>query len=138
MENYEPEFVKMQPKMTVPCMQYGEEVIGDSRDIMYFLSERHSDAGLYPPDQKDAIDAYLNLFYGKFGFIAQFTFGHWINKSEDIKKFIGRGKNEKSIEKLKKPVRKSSLATKNPSVPSRCGSPLLSADGRSSDDVIAF
>ena len=26
----------------------------------------------------------------------------------------------------------------NPSVPSRCGSPLLSADVRSSDDIIAF
>ena len=102
MENYEPDFVKMQPTMTVPCMQYGGETIGDSKDIMYFLSEKHPDAGLYPADQKGAIDTFLNLFYSKFGFIARFTFGNWIHKSEDIKNFIGRGKNEKSIEKLKK------------------------------------
>ena len=104
MENYEPAFVKMQPKMTVPCLQYGEQTIGDSKDILYFLSEKHADAGLYPADRRDAIDVYLNLFYGKFGFIARFTFGHWVNASEDIKKFIARGKNEKSIEKLEKLV----------------------------------
>lgn len=102
MENYEAEFVRIQPKMTVPCMQYGEEIIGDSKDIMYFLSEKHADAGLYPADQKDAIDAFLNLFYSKFGFIAQFTFGNWVNKSEDIKKFIQLGKATTSIEKLEK------------------------------------
>ena len=70
----------MQPTMTVPCMQYGGETIGDSKDIMYFLSEKHPDAGLYPADQKEAVDTFLTLFYSKFGFIAQFTFGSWIHK----------------------------------------------------------
>ena len=52
MENYEAWFVTIQPKMTVPCMQYGDDVIGDSKDIMYFLSERHPDAGLYPAERQ--------------------------------------------------------------------------------------
>ena len=32
--------------------------------------------------------------------IAGFTFGNWIRKSDTIQEFIGRGKNEKSVEKL--------------------------------------
>merc|ERR1712166_1364406 len=52
MENYQPWFVRMQPAMTVPCMKYSEDVIGDSKDIMYYLSEHHPEAGLYPADQK--------------------------------------------------------------------------------------
>ena len=46
MQNYEPWFIRIQPKMTVPAMTYGETVIGDSKDILYFLAERHP--GLYP------------------------------------------------------------------------------------------
>ena len=101
MENYEAWFVTIQPKMTVPCMQYGDDVIGDSKDIMYFLSERHPDAGLYPADQKANIDTFVNLFYSKFGVIARFTFGNWVRKSDKIREFIGRGKKDKSVEKLK-------------------------------------
>ena len=101
MENYEAWFVTIQPKMTVPCMQYGDHIIGDSKDIMYFLSERHPDAGLYPADQRATIDTFLNLFYSKFGVIARFTFGNWVRESDKIREFIGRGKTEKSVEKLK-------------------------------------
>lgn len=34
-----------------------------------------SRCGLYPADQKEAVDTFLTLFYSKFGFVAQFTFG---------------------------------------------------------------
>lgn len=102
MENYEAWFVKIQPKMTVPCMQYGDDVIGDSKDIMYYLAEKHPGAGLYPEDRKADIDAFVELFYSKFGSIARFTFGHWIHSSDAIRNFIDRGKVEKSIEKLRK------------------------------------
>lgn len=104
MENYEPAFIAIQPKMTVPCMTYGDDVIGDSKDIMYYLSEKHPDAKLYPAGQKEAIDAFVEMFYSRFGQIARFTFGNWIRKSDKIKEFIGRGKNEKSAEKLEKTI----------------------------------
>ena len=100
MENYEAWFVRMQPAMTVPCMKYGDDVIGDSKDIMYYLSEHHPEAALYPPDHQTEIDAFLDLFYSKFGTIARFTFGHFLRRSEETKQFIARGKNEKSIQKL--------------------------------------
>ena len=48
MDNYEPWFARLQPTMTVPVMCYGDRVIGDSKDILYFLAERHADRGLYP------------------------------------------------------------------------------------------
>ena len=104
MENYEPEFIAIQPKMTVPCMKYGDDIIGDSRDIMYYLSKKHPDAKLYPAEQKEAIDTFVEMFYSRFGQIARFTFGNWIRKSDKIKEFIGRGKNEKSAEKLEKAI----------------------------------
>jgi len=104
MENYEPSFIAIQPKMTVPCMKYGDDVIGDSKDIMYYLSEKHPDAALYPAEQKEAIDTFIDMFYSRFGQIARFTFGNWIRKSDKIKEFIGRGKNEKSAEKLEKAI----------------------------------
>ena len=70
MENYAAAFVAIQPKMTVPCMTYGDDVIGDSKDIMYYLSERHPDAKLYPAEQKEAIDAFVEMFYSRFFQIA--------------------------------------------------------------------
>ena len=97
--------MRIQPKMTVPCMAYGADIIGDSKDIMYFLAKKHPDAGLYPAERKEAIDSFINLFYTRFGMIARFTFGHWVRKSEPIRNFIARGKTEKSIEKLKQLIR---------------------------------
>ena len=65
MENYDPWFIRVQPAMTVPAMKYtaadGEEtIVGDSKDILYFLAERHP--GLYPEGQRAAIDEYINGF----------------------------------------------------------------------------
>ena len=95
----------MQPNMTVPCMAYGADILTDSKDIMYYLSKKHPEAGLYPTERKDDIDSFINLFYSRFGMIARFTFGNWLRVSEPVRKFIARGKNETSIEKLKQLVR---------------------------------
>jgi glutathione S-transferase len=102
MVNYEPWFVRIQPKMTVPAMKYDDMVFGDSKDILYFLAEKHSERQLYPAPKQAAIDSYINSFYSNFGTIAAFTFAHWVRKSEQVRAFIARGKNEKSIMKLKK------------------------------------
>ena len=48
MENYEPWFVRLQPKMTVPVMDYAGELIGDSKEILYYLAAKHPEANLYP------------------------------------------------------------------------------------------
>ncbi|MEL7037007.1 MAG: glutathione S-transferase N-terminal domain-containing protein [Cyanobacteria bacterium J06592_8] len=76
MDNYEPWFVRMQPTMTVPVLKYDEQIIGDSKDIMLFLAEKHPEQGLYPTNQKSGIDQYINDFYAKFNFIGVFTFGN--------------------------------------------------------------
>jgi len=104
MENCEPWFARIQPKMTVPCMKYDETILGDSKDICYFLAQRHPEAGLYPADAstRAAIDEYIDAFYSRFGLIAAFTFGNLVRKSPDVKAFIAKGKNETSIAKLKK------------------------------------
>merc|ERR1712032_1289227 len=105
MENYEAWFVKIQPKMTVPCMTYGKNIIGDSKDIMHFLAKKHPGAGLHPPERKAAIDSFIDLFYSRFGMIAQFTFGNCVRISKPVRDFIDRGKTEKSIEKLKQLIK---------------------------------
>jgi tetrachloro-p-hydroquinone reductive dehalogenase len=102
MVNYEPWFVRIQPKMTVPAMKYDDTVLGDSKDILYFLARKHPEQQLYPAHRQAAIDNYIRAFYDNFGTIAAFTFAHWVRKSPQVKAFIARGKNEKSIAKLKK------------------------------------
>ena len=44
------------------------------------------------------------MFYSRLGKIAPFTFGHLLRKSQKIKEFIDRGKNQKSAEKLEKTI----------------------------------
>lgn len=102
MDNYEPWFVRMQSKMTVPVLKYDDQIIGDSRDIMLFLAQKHDHKKLYPTNKKSAIDKYIDEFYSKFGYIGAFTFGNLASRSEEMRKFIARGKREVSIQKLKK------------------------------------
>lgn len=111
MENYEPWFARIQPKMTVPCMKYEETILGDSKDICYFLARQHPEAGLYPADaiMRTGIDEFIESFYSRFGLIAAFTFGNLVRKSPEVKAFIAKGKNETSIAKLKKLMEESDL-----------------------------
>ena len=101
MDNYDPWFIRMQPTMTVPCMKYDGAVVGDSRDILYFLAERHP--GLYPAEHRSAIDAYVAGFYDRFQPIAAFTFGHLVQRdSPGVVDFIRRGKLDLTRAKLTK------------------------------------
>jgi len=105
MQNCEPWFIRIQPKMTVPAMKYGEMVVGDSKDILYFLAERHP--GLYPAatPERTAIDDFISEFYGRFGLIAAFTFGHLVRTNSAVKDFIRKGKTDVSRSKLEQVVR---------------------------------
>lgn len=102
MDNYEPWFVRMQPKMTVPVLKYNDHIIGDSRDIMLFLAQKHPLKELYPNNKKSAIDKYIDNFYSKFNYIGAFTFANLASRSSQMKKFIARGKREVSLQKLNK------------------------------------
>ncbi len=101
MDNYEPWFVRIQPRMTVPAMQYGDEIIGDSKDILYFLSDKHPEAGLYPEDGQVQIDAFINAFYENFMAIGVFTFGHLQARDENLRRFINIGKTDVTLAKLR-------------------------------------
>jgi len=102
MDNYEPWFVRMQPKMTVPVLKYDEEIVRDSRDIMLFLAEKHSEKGLYVKEKRSQIDSYINEFYSKFDSIGAFTFGNLAARGDKMRQFIARGKGEVSLQKLHK------------------------------------
>ncbi|SMF83386.1 glutathione S-transferase family protein [Pseudobacteriovorax antillogorgiicola] len=101
MENYDPWFVKIQPTMTVPVLVYNKKVVGDSRDILMFLQERHPEAGLYPKEHRDSIDSFIDNFYERFGLIGAFTFGNLATRGPTMQQFIKRGKREITIAKLK-------------------------------------
>ena len=101
MDNYEPWFARLQPTMTVPVMCYGDRVIGDSKDILYFLAERHADRGLYPKAARAEIDKFVEAFYARFMFIGIFTFGHLLQRSDGLKRFILHAKTDVTLAKLR-------------------------------------
>ena len=101
MENYEPWFVRLQPKMTVPVMDYAGELIGDSKEILYYLAAKHPEANLYPQDDATEIDAFVSQFYDNFLFVGVFTFGHLQGRSEALRDFIVMGKTEVTQQKVR-------------------------------------
>ena len=101
MDNYEPWFARLQPTMTVPVMCYGERVIGDSKDILYFLAERHADRGLYPKAARAEIDKFIEAFYARFMLIGIYTFGHLLQRSDGLKRFILHAKTDVTLTKLR-------------------------------------
>ena len=101
MDNYEPWFARLQPTMTVPVMCYGDRVIGDSKDILYFLAERHADRGLYPKAARAEIDKFVEGFYARFMFIGIYTFGHLLQRSDGLKRFILHAKTDVTLAKLR-------------------------------------
>ena len=101
MDNYEPWFARLQPTMTVPVMCYGDRVIGDSKDILYFLAERHADRGLYPKAARAEIDKFIEAFYARFMFIGIYTFGHLLQRSDGLNRFILHAKTDVTLAKLR-------------------------------------
>ncbi|MEO1172174.1 MAG: glutathione S-transferase family protein, partial [Myxococcota bacterium] len=98
MDNYEPWFVRIQPKMTVPVVKYDDQVIGDSREILFFLAERHP--GLYPDASQQAISQFIDSFYHRFGQIGLFTFSHFVQRSPEMRDFVARAKGDVTKQKL--------------------------------------
>ncbi len=101
MDNFEPWFVRLQPAMTVPVMDYGGTLIQDSKEILYFLAEQHPEADLYPKRQRDDIDAFIDGFYENFLFVGVFSFGHLQSRSDELRDFILMGKTDVTLKKLR-------------------------------------
>ena len=101
MDNYEPWFARLQPTMTVPVMCYDDQVVGDSKDILYFLAERRAERGLYPKAARAKIDEFIEAFYARFMFIGIFTFGHLLQRSDELKRFILHAKTDVTLAKLR-------------------------------------
>ena len=112
MENYEAWFVRIQPKMTVPVMQYDGLYVGDSKEIMYFVAQRHSQLGLYPPAYRGPIDAFIDDFYNHFRLVGAFTFGHLqVQHGEPMQRFVRRAKTTVTTAKLRALLRQPEFET---------------------------
>ena len=55
MENYTEWYARINPKFTVPAMDYNGQLLTDSKDIMLFLAEMHPEANLYPTEKQEKI-----------------------------------------------------------------------------------
>jgi glutathione S-transferase len=61
--------------MLVPTLEYNGSVITDSKDIIYFISERHPDLNPeHDPDLKRKVDEFVNMFYEAQQAIGGITF----------------------------------------------------------------
>ena len=86
---------------SVPVMKYDDDYIGDSREILYFLADKHPEVELYPERSRSEIDQFIGDFYDNFLFIGIFTFGNLQAKGEMMKRFINIGKTEVTLRKLR-------------------------------------
>lgn len=73
MENYEPWYAKINPKLTVPTVVYNGSKLTDSQDIMKHLAKHHPEKNLYDAGSRAEIDDWMKDFYQKFSSIGGFT-----------------------------------------------------------------
>ena len=65
MEQLAPEYVAMQPNMTVPVLDCDGKIIADSRLILHFVNEHFGGVDLFPAADAEAIEqslSYIMLF----------------------------------------------------------------------------
>jgi glutathione S-transferase len=89
LEQFAPEYVAMQPNMTVPVLNSNGSIIADSRMILYFVNQHFTGADLFPVADADAIEASLELHYA-FS-IEDLTMGNALRKSPIARLALGRG-----------------------------------------------
>jgi tetrachloro-p-hydroquinone reductive dehalogenase len=89
MEQFEPEYVRIQPNMTVPTLVCDERVITDSRSILFFVNQHFAGINLFPQANEKAIEDSLALHYD-FS-IEDLTMGNALRKSPIARIAIRRG-----------------------------------------------
>lgn len=88
-EQFNPEYVKIQPNMTVPTMTSGANILQSSRDIIFFANNNFPGQDLLPEKDKSAIEKSIDIHYS-FS-IEDFTMGTAVRKSPIAKFALGRG-----------------------------------------------
>jgi glutathione S-transferase len=61
--------------MTVPTVKYDDEIITDSREILYKICEQHPEKELLPYDEgrRDKVMKYVDELYSHYNSILAFT-----------------------------------------------------------------
>lgn len=89
MEQFDPEYVKIQPNMTVPTLVCDGVTVGDSHKILFFVNENFPGANLYPEADAKAINESLARHYD-FS-IEDLTMGNAMRKSPIAKFALSKG-----------------------------------------------
>lgn len=89
MEQFSPEYVRIQPNMTVPTLVYGDTIIADSRPIISFVNQHFAGQDLFPEADAKAIEESLALHY-TFS-IEDLTMGNAQRKSPIARIALKRG-----------------------------------------------
>ncbi|TXI97104.1 MAG: glutathione S-transferase family protein [Neisseriales bacterium] len=89
MEQFAPEYVAMQPNMTVPVLDCDGNIIADSRLILHFVNQHFGGVDLFPAADAEAIEKSLELHYA-FS-IEDLTMGNALRKSPIARIALGRG-----------------------------------------------
>lgn len=103
MEQFSPEYVRIQPNMTVPVLVSGNDIFDSSEKILRYVNEHFTGVNLYPEEDRLAIDDSLRRHYA-FS-IEDLTMGNAMRKSPIAKFALGRGLDrgtEKCLELMKK------------------------------------
>lgn len=89
MEQFSPEYIAIQPNMTVPTLLCDGVTIDDSHKILFFVNEQFEGADLYPDVDAAAINESLTRHYA-FS-IEDLTMGNAMRKSPVAKFALARG-----------------------------------------------
>jgi len=89
MEQFSPEYVRIQPNMTVPTLVAGEDVLDGSEKILYYVNKHFSGHDLYPEKDQAVINESLKLHYA-FS-IEDLTMGNAMRKSPIARFALSRG-----------------------------------------------
>lgn len=89
MEQFSPEYVSIQPNMTVPALVYEDRVITSSREIMIFINTNFAGVNLCRAEDESKVEELLDLHYG-FS-IEDLTMGTAMRKSPVARFALGRG-----------------------------------------------
>ncbi len=89
MEQFNPEYVNMQPNMTVPVLVHNDTVITDSKDILFFINANFTGQDLFPATDATTIQESLAIHYD-FS-IEDLTMGNALRKSPLARIALKRG-----------------------------------------------
>ena len=89
MQQFSPEYVTIQPNMTVPTLVYERNTIDDSHKILFFVNKNFAGQDLFPKEDMVAIQKSLTAHYS-FS-IEDLTMGNALRKSPIARFALGRG-----------------------------------------------